>query len=66
LLGLKENVIVGKLIPAGTGMARYRNIQVMADGYVEDYEQPEEEFEQASKGELYLRTEGRKTRTIKV
>ncbi len=58
LLGLKENVIVGKLIPAGTGMARYRNIQVMADGYAEDYEQPTEEFEQASKGELYLRTEG--------
>ena len=25
LLGLKENVIIGKLIPAGTGMARYRN-----------------------------------------
>jgi DNA-directed RNA polymerase subunit beta' len=28
LLGLKENVIIGKLIPAGTGMARYRNIAV--------------------------------------
>jgi DNA-directed RNA polymerase subunit beta' len=28
LLGLKENVIIGKLIPAGTGMGRYRNIQV--------------------------------------
>ena len=26
LLGLKENVIIGKLIPAGTGMLRYRNI----------------------------------------
>jgi DNA-directed RNA polymerase subunit beta' len=26
LLGLKENVIIGKLIPAGTGMPRYRNI----------------------------------------
>ena len=26
LLGLKENVIIGKLIPAGTGMARYRNL----------------------------------------
>ena len=33
LLGLKENVIIGKLVPAGTGMARYRNIQVFpADG----------------------------------
>ena len=28
LLGLKENVIIGKLIPAGTGMNRYRNVQV--------------------------------------
>jgi DNA-directed RNA polymerase subunit beta' len=30
LLGLKENVILGKLIPAGTGLARYRNISVEA------------------------------------
>jgi DNA-directed RNA polymerase subunit beta' len=28
LLGLKENVIIGKLIPAGTGLQRYRNIRV--------------------------------------
>jgi len=28
LLGLKENVIIGKLIPAGTGMKRYKNITV--------------------------------------
>ncbi|MGH8940508.1 MAG: DNA-directed RNA polymerase subunit beta', partial [Actinomycetes bacterium] len=28
LLGLKENVIIGKLIPAGTGLERYRNIRV--------------------------------------
>lgn len=28
LLGLKENVIIGKLIPAGTGMPRYRTIEV--------------------------------------
>jgi DNA-directed RNA polymerase subunit beta' len=28
LLGLKENVIIGKLIPAGTGMTRYRSIRV--------------------------------------
>ncbi|MCW2526434.1 MAG: DNA-directed polymerase subunit beta, partial [Pseudonocardiales bacterium] len=28
LLGLKENVIIGKLIPAGTGIARYRNVEV--------------------------------------
>jgi len=29
LLGLKENVIIGKLIPAGTGMARYRGIRIV-------------------------------------
>ena len=30
LLGLKENVILGKLIPAGTGLSRYRDIDVQA------------------------------------
>ncbi len=29
LIGLKENVIIGKLIPAGTGMARYRELSVV-------------------------------------
>ena len=28
LLGLKENVIIGKLIPAGTGMKRYKDISI--------------------------------------
>jgi DNA-directed RNA polymerase subunit beta' len=32
LIGLKENVIIGKLIPAGTGMSRYRSIQVKTTG----------------------------------
>jgi DNA-directed RNA polymerase subunit beta' len=32
LLGLKENVIIGKLIPAGTGMARYRSVDVWPKG----------------------------------
>ncbi|SET72964.1 DNA-directed RNA polymerase subunit beta' [Oceanobacillus limi] len=44
LLGLKENVIIGKLVPAGTGMQRYRKIQVPEDQVeendVEDIEQP--------------------------
>ncbi|MDR1605846.1 MAG: DNA-directed RNA polymerase subunit beta' [Streptococcaceae bacterium] len=30
LLGLKENVIIGKIIPAGTGMARYRDLEPLA------------------------------------
>jgi DNA-directed RNA polymerase subunit beta' len=32
LLGLKENVIIGKLIPAGTGMSRYRNLSIQPEG----------------------------------
>jgi len=32
LLGLKENVIIGKLIPAGTGMPRYRSVDVWGKG----------------------------------
>jgi DNA-directed RNA polymerase subunit beta' len=32
LLGLKENVIIGKLIPAGTGMSRYRSARVVTTG----------------------------------
>ena len=31
LIGLKENVIIGKLIPAGTGMKRYRSIHLDSD-----------------------------------
>ncbi|MEA5002351.1 MAG: DNA-directed RNA polymerase subunit beta' [Christensenella sp.] len=31
LLGLKENIIIGKLIPAGTGMKRYKNIDVISN-----------------------------------
>ena len=31
LIGLKENVIIGKLIPAGTGMKRYRSIRLDSD-----------------------------------
>ena len=38
LIGLKENVIIGKLIPAGTGMSRYRSLRV-----VDAEEQPAEE-----------------------
>ena len=31
LIGLKENVIIGKLIPAGTGLRRYRNVKLNTD-----------------------------------
>ena len=31
LIGIKENVIIGKPIPAGTGMKRYRNVKLDTD-----------------------------------
>ena len=43
LRGLKENVIMGRLIPAGTGMEYYRNIKLEPDQTVEEAE----EFEAA-------------------
>ncbi len=36
LIGLKENVIIGKLIPAGTGMKRYRDVKLNTDLEDED------------------------------
>ena len=45
LSGLKENIMIGKLIPAGTGIAKYRNVRPHAPDYVpmevysEDYDQ---------------------------
>ena len=33
MLGLKENIIIGKLIPAGTGMTRYRELSLDAPDY---------------------------------
>ena len=48
LLGLKENVIIGKLIPAGTGMKRYKNIELdygvnteLMESYTLNYEDEE-------------------------
>jgi DNA-directed RNA polymerase subunit beta' len=48
LLGLKENVIIGKLIPAGTGMSRYRNVEIVPEGQdVDDDGRPRQEYETA-------------------
>ena len=41
LMGLKENVIIGKLIPAGTGMKQYKNIGFITDDQVEQKEEEE-------------------------
>jgi DNA-directed RNA polymerase subunit beta' len=49
LLGLKENVIIGKLIPAGTGMPKYRNIKVepTEEAKAAVYSLPYEEYDYA-------------------
>ena len=40
LIGLKENVIIGKLIPAGTGMKRYQDIKISStNNYIEEDEE---------------------------
>ena len=36
LIGLKENVIIGKLIPAGTGMQKYQNIHINTEQKLEE------------------------------
>ncbi len=54
LLGLKENVLIGKLIPAGTGLSQYNDIQVVDHeetenpyAYVTDYAREEKEDEES-------------------
>ena len=45
LIGLKENVLIGKLIPAGTGMKRYRDVRLDSDESSEEELSFEEDFE---------------------
>ena len=45
LIGLKENVIIGKLIPAGTGMKRYKDVKLDTDMEENDELSFEEDFE---------------------
>ncbi len=49
LIGLKENVIIGQLIPAGTGMKRYRSIRLDSDNDM--IAQPELDFEEYEEDE---------------
>jgi DNA-directed RNA polymerase subunit beta' len=57
LLGLKENVIIGKLIPAGTGMKRYRDVRPLATEAPEQY-LPADVLEQFDAGYDYDADEG--------
>jgi DNA-directed RNA polymerase subunit beta' len=49
LRGLKENVIVGRLIPAGTGMEHYRNVDIIDEEVEEEEEKIEEVIEEGEK-----------------
>ena len=50
LVGLKENVLIGKLIPAGTGMKKYRNVKLDTELTMEEEimlnEYDEEDFQE--------------------
>ena len=46
LIGLKENVIIGKLIPAGTGMPRYRDLEIIDNVQEDEFENFSEEVAQ--------------------
>ncbi|MCQ2551855.1 MAG: DNA-directed RNA polymerase subunit beta', partial [Clostridia bacterium] len=56
LLGLKENVIIGKLIPAGTGMKLYKNVEVdygINTEFMENYNQYEEDEDEEPESEEF-------------
>ena len=61
LRGLKENVIVGRLIPAGTGMEYYRNVRLspeLEEAAAKVQEQVSREYEEAERALEMLRSEG--------
>ena len=72
LLGLKENVIIGKLIPAGTGLKRYRSIKLNSDEelaedndilFDEDFEETQEPAAENAAGETETEPEAEETVT---
>ncbi|WP_425481519.1 DNA-directed RNA polymerase subunit beta' [Alkalibaculum sporogenes] len=56
LVGLKENVIIGKLVPAGTGVKSYRNVEILEDENIADDNveniNSDEESEKPLEGEI--------------
>ena len=56
LIGLKENVIIGKLIPAGTGMKRYRSIRLDSDLNEQEELFGEEDFMEFEEGAASAKT----------
>ena len=64
LIGLKENVLIGKLIPAGTGMKRYYNTRLNTDAV--ETEEVEEESEAEELAELEYTDSEEETETEEV
>jgi DNA-directed RNA polymerase subunit beta' len=61
LRGLKENVIVGRLIPAGTGMEYYRNVRLspeMEEAAAKVQEEVSQAYEEAERALELMRQEG--------
>jgi DNA-directed RNA polymerase subunit beta' len=61
LRGLKENVIVGRLIPAGTGMEYYRNVRLapeLEEAAAKVQEEVSKEYEEAERALELMRHEG--------
>ena len=61
LIGLKENVIIGKLIPAGTGMKRYKDVKLDTDmeendelSFEEDFELDMDEIDDETAAEMFM------------
>ena len=58
LLGLKENVLIGKLIPAGTGTKQYRDVRLDSDDISSDYEEEDEILEDDADYSAYTSNDG--------
>ncbi len=52
LIGLKENVLIGKLIPAGTGMKRYRNVKLDSEDTIINFDDEDLNFEELDDGDV--------------
>ncbi|MCL2159433.1 MAG: hypothetical protein FWH48_08500, partial [Oscillospiraceae bacterium] len=64
LLGLKENVIIGKLIPAGTGLQSYRDIGVAEAGSIEAIEFEQRRLDRAAREDIELPQMRRGTKVL--
>ncbi len=61
LIGLKENVIIGKLIPVGTGMKRYRSTHLSTDDVLEIADDAEISFDDSVEAEMPVSEEALST-----